>query len=121
MADETGMSLLLAVQSNTQNNLGNECHIYRRSFCTNRGLLQHLNTCRRRNSANLNTGSNNEPHESNDNKVQKPEHEDEEFYWNTVPGGVYQKDLEGAYNQIVNWRKNIFMVPSGATGKTFID
>ena len=35
MSDETVMSLLPAVQLNTQNNQGNECQICRRSFRTN--------------------------------------------------------------------------------------
>ena len=35
----------------------------------------------------------------------------------TVPGRIYQKDLEEEYNQIVYWRKNVFMVPTGAAGK----
>ena len=96
---------------------GNECHICRRSFSTNRGLLQHFNTCCRRNTANLSTSSNNESGENNDNVVQEPEQQHEGFYWNTVPGCVNQKNLEKAYNQIVYLRKNIFMVPTGAPGK----
>ena len=39
--------------------------------------------------------------EHSDNEVQEPEQQHEDFYWNTVPGGVYQKDLEETYNQIV--------------------
>ena len=35
----------------------------------------------------------------------------------TVPGRIYQKDLEEEYNRIVYWRKNVFMVPTGAAGK----
>ena len=78
-----------------------------------------MNTCRRRNTANLKVSSNNESDENNDKKVQeKEQHED---FWNTVPGRIFQKYLEEAYNQIVYWRKNIFMVPTGATGKKFID
>ena len=53
MADETRTSLLPTVQSNTQNNQGNECHICRRSSRTNRGLFQHMNTCRQINTRNL--------------------------------------------------------------------
>ena len=34
------------------------------------------------------------------------------FYSNTVPGEGYQKDLEEAYNQIVYYHKNIFIVPT---------
>ena len=73
MLDETVTSLLPAVQSNTQNNQGDKCQICRRSFRTNRGLLQHLNTRRRRNTANLKARSNNESDENNDNEVQEPE------------------------------------------------
>ena len=114
------MSLLPAVQSNTQNNQGNECHICRRCFCTNRGLLQHVNTCHRR-TANLNARHNNTSDEKIDNKVQELEQQHEDFYRNAVPGRVYQKDLEEAYNQIVYWHKNIFMVPTGAAGKKLMD
>ena len=35
----------------------------------------------------------------------------------TVPGRIYQTDVKEAYNQIVYWRKNVFMVPTGAAGK----
>ena len=55
-------------------------------------------------------------------EVQEPEQQHEDFYWNTVPGRIYLKDLEEAYNQIVYWRKvHIFMVPTGSAGKKFID
>ena len=58
MSDETLTSLLPAVQSNTKNNQGNECQIFRRGFRTNSGLLQHLSICRYRNTADLNVSSN---------------------------------------------------------------
>ena len=48
MSDEIGTSLLPGVQPNRQNNQGNECHICRRCFRTNRGLFQHLSTCHRK-------------------------------------------------------------------------
>ena len=34
---------------------------------------------------------------------------------------MYQKDLKEAYEQIVYWHKNVFMVPTGASGKRFIN
>ena len=91
MADETGTSLLSAVQSNTQKSQGNECHICRRSFHTSRGFSQHLSTCRRRNTGTLNVSSNNESDENNYNEIQEPEKQHEDFYWNAVPGGVYER------------------------------
>ena len=98
MSGETGTSLLPAVQSNTQNNQRNECQICRKIFRTSRGLLQHLNTSRRRNTVNLNASSNNESGENNDKEVLEPEQQHENFYWDIVPGGVYQEDLEEAHN-----------------------
>ena len=32
------------------------------------------------------------------------------FIWNTVSRSVYQKDLTEAYEQVLYWRKNIFML-----------
>ena len=55
----------------------------------NRGLVQHLNTCSRRRAPNLNTSSNNKSSENNDNKVQEPEQQHTDLYWNTNPAGVY--------------------------------
>ena len=80
-----------------------------------------MNTCRRRNTANLNASSNNRADENSDNEVHEPEQQHEDFYWNTVHGRIYQKDLQYAYNQIVYWRKNIFVVPIVAAGKKCID
>ena len=80
MADETRMCLLPAVQSNTQNNNGNKCDICRRGFRTNRGLLQHLNTSRQRNTADLNASNNNESDENDGNDVYEAEQQHEGFY-----------------------------------------
>ena len=108
-----------AVQSDVQENQTTECHICDRSFRTNRGLLQHLHTCRRRN--NINGLTNNNDSMANDEGRNQEQIEPETFYWNTIPGSVYQRNLEEAYEQIVYWRKNVFMVPTEAAGKKFID
>ena len=102
--------------------LNPECYICKRNFRTNRGLLQHLNICRRKN----NTVSNVDVNIGNQSAVvqedlTQQDRDREKFYWNTVPGSVYQKDLEEAYEQIVYWRKNVFMVPTGAPCKKFIN
>ena len=118
MAVKIETSLSPALQLNTQNNQGMNA-----TFAEDVSVLteQHLNTWRRRNTANLNMSSNNESDENSDNEIQEPEQQHSDFYWNTVPLGVYQKDLEEAYNKTVYWRKNIFTVPTGALNKKFID
>ena len=121
MSDKTVTSLLPAVQSNTQNNQGNECQICR-SFRTDRGLPQHLNTYRQETPQISTRVATTNQMKTMTREVQEPEQQHEDFYWNTVPGRIYLKDLEEAYNQIVYWRKvHIFMVPTGSAGKKFID
>ena len=99
-----------------------ECYIFKRNFRTNKGLLQHLNTCRRKN----NTVPNVEVNIDNESAVvqedlTRQDRERKTFYWNTVPRSVYQEDLEEAYEQIVYWRKNVFMVPTSTSGKKFFN
>ena len=38
-----------------------------------------------------------------------------------MSGSVYQRDLEETHEQIVYWRKNVFMIPTGVYGKKFIN
>ena len=66
MAVKIWTSLSPAVQLNTQNNQGMNA-----TFAEDVSVLteQHLNTWRRRNTANLNMSSNNESDENNDNKI----------------------------------------------------
>ena len=45
----------------------------------------------------------------------------ETFSCNNIPGSIFQKDLDEAYEQIVCLHKNLFMLPSGAAGKRFIN
>ena len=86
----------------TQDAQSPEYYICKHNFCTNRGLFQHFITCRRKN----NTASNVDVNVDNQSGVVQEDliHQDlerEKFYWNKLPGSVYQKDLEEAYKQIV--------------------
>ena len=83
--------------------------------------MQHLNTCRRKQAANATNIVNNE---GVDDKSQA--NGDEEIsagidllHWNN--GYISIKDVNHAYEKIIHWRKNLFMVPTGAAGKTFIN
>lgn len=46
---------------------------------------------------------------SNHHQIAVPEQGHETFYWNKAPGSFYEDDLNEAYEQMVYWRKNIFM------------
>jgi hypothetical protein len=43
------------------------------------------------------------------------------FTWGTLAGNVFISDVEQAYEQMVCWRRNIFLLPSGRFGKDFIN
>ena len=42
------------------------------------------------------------------------------FFWNKVDGNTFTSDLNHAYDNIVFWKKNLFLLPTGAAGKKFI-
>ena len=117
-------------RSNDQNV---RCDICARSFRTNRGLLQHLNFCRRRNihegdSLNGNIQTNNINHDNlNSNEVveintatnscQNNQNENQEyFYWNDGAGTQFANELNNSYENIVHWKRNLFMLRSGGAG-----
>ena len=43
------------------------------------------------------------------------------FLWNKVDGNSFTNDLNDAYDQIIFWRKHIFLLPTGAAGKKSIN
>ena len=45
----------------------------------------------------------------------------EPFYWNEKPGTLFVNELNNAYEKIVYWRKNLFLPPTRATGKCFVN
>ena len=43
------------------------------------------------------------------------------FHWaGNVDGLSFSHSIEAAYNEVVHWRRNLFMVPSGKVGKRFV-
>ena len=109
------------------------CDICARSFRTNRGLLQHLNFCRGRNihegdNLNGNIQTNNINHDNlNSNEVveintatnscQNNQNENQEyFYWNDGAGTQFANELNNSYENIVHWKRNLFMLRSGGAG-----
>ena len=101
-------------------------------------MLQHLNYCRRRNryegdNPNGNIQTENDNHDNlNNNEVDEITNatnsrqnnqnaNQEKFYWNDVAGTQFANELNNAYEKIVHWKRNLFMLPSGAAGKNYID
>ena len=44
----------------------------------------------------------------------------QQFFWGATPGDEAAQDLKNCYEEIVFWRKNLFMLPKGASGKDYI-
>jgi len=44
----------------------------------------------------------------------------EKFVWGEKKGSEFVKVLDNIYERIVYWRKNLFLLPSGSSGKQFI-
>ena len=42
------------------------------------------------------------------------------FKWGEIEGEAFCQDIQECYNQIVHWRRNLFKVPSGQAGKSFV-
>ena len=123
----------------TPENLEELLIVFPRTFRTNRELLQHLNFCRQRNRhegdcLNGNKQTNNINHDNlNNNEVvdeinnatnsrQNNPHENQEyFYWNNVAGTQFANELNNTYEKIVHWKRNLFMLPSGAAEKNYIE
>ena len=68
--------------------------------------------------------NNNEVDEINitTNSRQNNQNENQDkFYWNGVAGAQLTNELNNAYEKIVHLKRNLFMLPSGATGKNYIE
>ena len=53
-------------------------------------------------------------------REQEPVPAEEKFYWGERNGSDFSRDLDVAYEEIVYWRQNLFLVPTGNAGKRFI-
>ena len=43
-----------------------------------------------------------------------------DFQWGQLDGQTFCEMIDTAYNDIIHWKHNIFLLPSGAAGKSFI-
>ena len=42
------------------------------------------------------------------------------FKWCNVDGSMYKEAITNAYSEVVHWKRNIFKVPLGRAGKSFV-
>ena len=100
---------------NTFEITGNEnyfrCRLCYRNFRTNRGLIQHLNICKRKQADNV------LQHSSTNDVLNEETQVREKFYCKEVPGNIFKRDPQQVHEKIVYWRKNILMIPSSGGGK----
>ena len=118
------------------------CYKCKRGFKTHRGLMQHLRQCKEstpykkkdsnakeNNSAksnhptimnlNLNLLSDESTHE-NSTKEKPPIEKIEKFFLAKVKGSEVIKCINYIYDNIVFWKRNLFMLPNGSVGNNYI-
>ena len=44
----------------------------------------------------------------------------ESFWWDETKGSEVENEIDARYEKIVYWKKNLFMLPTGAKGRLFI-
>ena len=42
------------------------------------------------------------------------------FYWGSREGGAIVRDINSAYEEVIHWKRNIFLIPFGSIGKAFV-
>ena len=55
-----------------------------------------------------------------DSDVYRKTNTPEQFFWGEKKGSDFTNSLNEVYERIVFWRKNLFLLPSGSSGKRFI-
>ena len=95
------------------------------TFRSNRGLNQHLRSCKQK------IGSEYEPAKERHKCIETSANTTgstttssapQKFYtWSNYPSHVFEANVSTVYEQIVYWKKNLFLLPSGKAGKQYID
>ena len=114
--DKNNKVLPLSQNQNDSNSPPEQCAKRKRSFKTSRGLNQHTRVCKEK--------------QLIDTKVIETTSTtvfpitnvtvDEENIWN-ADSDVMKNKFDDMYNTVVHWRKSLFLLPSGSTGKRFIE
>ena len=107
----------------------NTCQNCKKSFKNNRGLNQHMRKCKNKTTEAVLESSNInglfDMHSSEDQAtVDLPLYEEVSIKPSRTYNGITPDDfvslIEKVYDDTVKWKKNLFMLPSGQSGKTLI-
>ena len=107
--------------TNENSSQTNHQNVRCRTFRTNRELLQYVNFCQPRKSNVQQTVI--EPEVRNNHNYDKGHNDvdQERFYWNEVAGSRFEALVHDAFEEVTQWKRNIFILPTVASGKKYID
>ena len=104
----------VAVIEDTNNHPCRHCN---RRFKSLRGLLQHQRSCQQ----GIPTGEEiNQPQPPPPPLPPDPQPPEESFYWGDFKGSETVNNINSCYEKIVYWRRNLFLLPKGLSGKDYI-
>ena len=89
-----------------------ECSSCRRRFKSSRGLNIHLRTCSKYVK---------EPPDKPPDPVSVPVSSAILYRWGDFDNTEFEVNLDTVYEEIVFWRRNLFLLPTGKAGKRYID
>ena len=52
--------------------------------------------------------------------VSPPAQQPRNFRWGPHEGDEFYSIISNVYEEVIHWRRNVFLVPSGSTGKAFV-
>ena len=116
--------LIASVRTNENGDDHICCHC-ERNFRSNRRLNQHLRSCKQ------NIGSEYEPAKERHECIETSTNTtgstttsigpQKSYTWGNYPSHVFEANVSTVYEQIVYWKKNLFLLPLGRHRKQYID
>jgi len=92
-----------------------------RRFRSERGVMQHLRHCNAAAAVRQNEAARPPPPVPPPPlPLALPPEPIQQFIWGAINGNDAVRELKECYEEIVFWRKNLFMLPKGASGKDYI-
>ena len=123
MSNETP-EFIASVQIN-ENGGDHICWHCERVFWSNRSLNQHLWSCKQ------NIGSEYEPVKERHQCIETSTNTtwsttttsapQKSYTWGNYPSHVFEANVSTVHEQVVYWKKNLFLLPLGKAGKQYID